>query len=118
MTTAERLRVGNAVATRMTELDLTAAELARRAGVDPTTVRALVKGSRWPNPSTRQKLAEALGWELGDTLRAAAIQGYVVIKTIPTKEIVTELCRRFGACPQRGVAPAETPDCGNNPPAP
>lgn len=121
MTHTERLRVGKVVAARMTELELSAAELARRARVDPTTVRALVNGARWPNPSTRQKLAAALGWDLGDTFRVAAMHGYLDLSTVSTKELLVELCRRFDACPGHcvpGVARPETPDSGNNAPAP
>lgn len=47
------------------------ADLAREAGVDPGTVGDFVGGSRWPQFSTRGKLAAAFGWTPDSIDRAA-----------------------------------------------
>jgi transcriptional regulator with XRE-family HTH domain len=78
----------------MRELGLTAVQLAQKAGLDPSTVRAVIAGRRWPNEATRQKLAEALGWKLGDVARLA-MACHVTLEQVPTADLVRELCRRF-----------------------
>lgn len=78
----------------MKELGLTAVELARKAGVDPGTVRALVAGRRWPNEATQEKLADALGWN-ADHLTRLAVSRHVSLEEVPTAALVRELCRRF-----------------------
>lgn len=85
----------------MTELGITAPELARRAGVDPTTVRALIKSERWPRDSTRRRISRALGWPDGEVARIA-LTDPPPLSAIPTEDLVRELCRRLGGC--------ETPD--------
>jgi transcriptional regulator with XRE-family HTH domain len=89
----EQRRAGRAVADRMAELGMSVAELAEKAGVDPTTVRAFLAGRRWPHASTRAKVARALGWKLGDAARAAFQEQSLA--HIPTRELVRELCRRL-----------------------
>lgn len=98
VTPDERRRVSLAVEERMRELGMTNAELARRAGVDPTTVRAFLRARRWPHASTRRKLADALGWNVGDAM-TVAMQGHVSLETIPTRELILELCRRLEHLP-------------------
>lgn len=49
----------------MGERELTQEALAEKAGVDPTTVNAFLKGRNWPQVRTRAKLEVALGWPVG-----------------------------------------------------
>ena len=77
----------------MRELGLNAPQLARRAGVDPTTVRAFLAGRRWPQPRTRARLARALGWQVGDGIRLAVDSGRL-LEQVPTRDLIKELCRR------------------------
>jgi transcriptional regulator with XRE-family HTH domain len=89
----QRRRAGRAVEDRMAELGITIPMLARKAGVDPTTVRALLRGRRWPRATTRAKIAAVLGWRLDDLIRIA-VDGPVSLEAIPTRELLKELCRR------------------------
>ena len=89
----------------MSELGLSAAELARLAGVDASTVRALLKGRRWPNDGTRNRLSAALGWPPGEIARAAVRQGgapiganrFGSLSEVSTAELAHELCDRLVA---------------------
>jgi transcriptional regulator with XRE-family HTH domain len=55
----------------MGEMALTQEALADKAGVDPTTVNAFLKGRNWPQARTRAKLEVALGWPVGMLARIA-----------------------------------------------
>lgn len=77
----------------MRELGLSVTDLARNAKVDPTTVRAFLSGRRWPQSRTREKLARALGWQLGDAMRQAVVATEWLAQ-VPTRDLVKELCRR------------------------
>jgi transcriptional regulator with XRE-family HTH domain len=96
MTPEERRRAGGAVAERMQELGLTAVQLAAKAGLDPSTVRAVLDGRRWPTERTRSRLAAALGWEVGEVARRA-LSGHVPLSEVPTERLLRELCRRFAS---------------------
>jgi plasmid maintenance system antidote protein VapI len=52
------------------ELGITPGQLARQAGVDATTVRALIRGTRWPRMVTAERINAALGWAPGELQRA------------------------------------------------
>lgn len=82
----------------MNELGLSTPELASRAGVDPTTVRAFLRGSSWPRETTRAKLARALGWRVGDAARIA-VAGHMQLQSVSTRELLKELCRRVDEWP-------------------
>ena len=69
-------------------------EFARRAGLDPTTVRAIVNGTRWPRDSTRAKLRTALGWPNGEITRVA-IRATPALSAVSTADLVRELCNRL-----------------------
>lgn len=68
--------VAAAIQARLSELDLTQAELAARAGVAPETVRELRMNlhPRRRSPRTLSALSEALGWPT-DHLSAVATRG-------------------------------------------
>jgi hypothetical protein len=57
-----RDRARQAVADEMVRQDMGPVELSRKAGVDAGTAGDFLIGKRWPNPASRRKLAEALGW--------------------------------------------------------
>jgi plasmid maintenance system antidote protein VapI len=69
MTSEQRTRAGNAVAARLIELGMTPGSLARLAGVDVTTIRALIRGTRWPRMVTAERINSALGWAPGELQR-------------------------------------------------
>lgn len=94
MTPDERARAGGAVAERMKQLGLTTVQLAQKAGLDPGTVRSVIAGRRWPTEATREKIADALGWEVGDVARRA-MSGHLALEQVPTAALIQELCRRF-----------------------
>lgn len=78
---------------RMTEMDMTAAQLADKAGVDVTTVRRLLRGDVWPRKPTRAKVLSALNLPDGELARRALdLTGLAAYTTV---EIVRELCGRF-----------------------
>jgi Cro/C1-type HTH DNA-binding domain len=57
--------VAAAVRTRMAELDITTAELARKADLAPATVLRARKGTAASHGVTLRKLADGLGWSHG-----------------------------------------------------
>jgi transcriptional regulator with XRE-family HTH domain len=94
MTPEERRRAGGAVAERMKELGLTAPRLAEKARVDPTTVRALITGTRWPRDDTRERITAALDWPPEEISRRV-LAGRVPLDDVATADLIRELCRRF-----------------------
>ncbi|MGV9666978.1 helix-turn-helix domain-containing protein [Nocardia niigatensis] len=64
--------VGREVQRRRLELGMDPTTLARTAGVDTKTTRALEAGERWPRDMSRLKIEKALGWTAGslDKVRA------------------------------------------------
>ncbi len=57
--------VARAFSEEMGRRKLNEADLVRRTGLSPGTVRTAVKGERWPLASKRGMLEEALGWDYG-----------------------------------------------------
>lgn len=93
MTTPEqRQRASLAVRARMNDLNLTVRELAARAGLDRTTILALLDGSRWPRPSTRLRITNALDWPVGEISSRATYRPE--LREFATTEILAELGRR------------------------
>lgn len=84
-----RRRAGEAVATRMRELGLTASELAEKADLDPTTIRALLGGRRRVREETWERVLAAVNLPRGDVTR----QMWAVSQA-PTEDLIHELCRR------------------------
>jgi len=64
-------RLGDLIRTQRDQLGESAAALARQAGLDAATVRAIEAGDADPQLSTLQKIAEALEHDLSDFLRYA-----------------------------------------------
>jgi transcriptional regulator with XRE-family HTH domain len=88
-----RKRAGAAVGTRLDELHESAASLARRAGVDPKTIRSLIHGETWPTAKTRDRIEKALDWP-GGTLIRRAMSEDDGLATHSTRELLLEVCRR------------------------
>lgn len=93
MTPEERRRAGRLVAARIKELGMTTPALAEKAGVDATTVRALIKGVRWPQARTWERLDPVLGFDPGEVAKLA-VGSARRIEDYSTQELLAELCRR------------------------
>lgn len=94
MTPEERRRAGGAVAERMKELGLTAPRLAEKAGVNVSTVRALINGRRTLHDATRSAINTALDWpdeELARRVWAVPAS----LRDATTQDLAAELCRRL-----------------------
>lgn len=65
MTEKPLAEVGALAAARRRELKMDRAALARKAKVDPKTVRALEEGERWPRDKSRTQIESALDWPAG-----------------------------------------------------
>ena len=77
----------------MGERGLTQEALAEKAGVDPTTVNAFLKGRNWPQVRTRAKLEVALGWPVGMLAQIAAGQEPPVTRpkdALELRRLITE----------------------------
>ena len=94
MTTSvrERQRAALILATRMRDLGLTPTTLARRSGVDPTTIRAILRGDRTPSLRVKAAVAPVLGWPVGELARRA--ERVELLATLSNRELLGELCRR------------------------
>lgn len=77
----------------MNDLGLTVPKLAKAAGVDETTIRALLGCQRWPRPDTRHRINRALGWPLGELGRRST--GPPDLSEYPTLVLLEEVCRRL-----------------------
>lgn len=62
---------------------MTQTEFARRAGVDPKTLRALESGERWPHAKTRLAIEQALEWPAG-TIADLADRPDIDLVEVPT----------------------------------
>lgn len=94
MTPEERRRAGRLVAAKIKEMGLSVPAFAGKAGVDPTTVRAMLKGERWPQQRTLDALTDALGLPEGEISRrvlgasSGGLEGYT------SAALIAELHRR------------------------
>lgn len=95
MAAEEWRRAGEIVAERMKELGLNAPRLAEKAEVHPSTVRALINGTRWPHATTRDRIVGALGWSPDEVTRRVW-GGRVALGDVATADLARELCRRLG----------------------
>jgi lambda repressor-like predicted transcriptional regulator len=96
MTPEDQQRAGRAVAARIDELGTNVAAIARRAQVDPKTVRALINGTRWPTYASRARINHALDWPPGEIGRRA-FEVPDAFRGIPSTVLLSELCRRAEA---------------------
>jgi hypothetical protein len=96
VTRDQMLRAGRAVEARMAERMLGRSALARRAEVDPKTLRALLTGERWPRVTVRARIEAALGWPSGEIHRRARGERPLAgeLSRFPELDLLTELVRR------------------------
>lgn len=76
----------------MQERNLTARQLAAKAGLSYSTVRGLMHGRHEPRRSTKERVARALDWPIGH-LDGLATRGD--LEAFSTTEIAHEFCRRL-----------------------
>jgi transcriptional regulator with XRE-family HTH domain len=108
VTPEQRKRAGQAVQTRLLEMQLTVPKLADKSGVSAATIRSLIKGQRWPGLDTRRELERALDWKAGEiSRRAVGSRAFDSIHEMTTSELLAtiEACadelRRRSAAAQR-----------------
>lgn len=94
MTPEQRKRAGLAVGTRIIELGMTGNTVARDTGLNVQTVRALVRGQRWPREKTRELIAKALDWP-PDEIERRATDTSADFKGVDSGRLLEELCERF-----------------------
>lgn len=97
----ERRRAGAAVSRRIVDLQTTPAAVARRAGVDPRTLRALITGTRWPRQSVRDRINTALHWPPGEIAARSSLREE--LQKFSSRELLEELCRRADEVPPDGT---------------
>jgi hypothetical protein len=89
-----RQRAAAAVEARIAALHTSATAVARRAGVDPKTVRGLISCAHWPTAATRARIETALDWPAGEiTLRA--VTNHDGLEAYDTVTLLAEVCRRI-----------------------
>lgn len=92
-TPEEQRRAGKAVAEQIENTGRTAAEVARVAGIDVKTLRALLTGARWPRAQVRNRIEEALGWPRGEIARRGR-DGLASLHGYSDRELLSELLAR------------------------
>lgn len=105
MNAAQRERAGRAVAERMAELAITLTTAARAAGISTKTLRALVRGERWPTEAVQQRIEQVLRWPNGEIATRAVVgvpNGH--LDRVTDAELAAELLRRIEARDRRARA--------------
>lgn len=97
MTPEQRHRAGLSVAARILDMGTTVPTIAAEANVAPTTIRALIRGARWPTIASRQRICAALRWPAGEIERRAFL-GDVRLAEFSILELARELCHRLEDC--------------------
>jgi hypothetical protein len=95
MTPEQRRRAGQAVASRIKEMQASPVSVARAAGIDPKTLRNLIDGRAWPTNATQGRIEEVLRWRQGElTARATNVSAASLLVELTDSEIAAELWRR------------------------
>lgn len=96
MTPEQRHRAGRAVEQRIKEMHATPTAVARAAGIDPKTVRALIRGDHWPGDAIQERLERVLRWRPG-ALQACSVRGSMAgsMEDLTDTELADELARRL-----------------------
>ena len=92
--------------------------VAREAGVDPKTLRSLMRGEHWPSDDVQDRIERTIGWQPGQIhmcsvrdVAAGAIDG------LTDAELAVELARRLTDRRRREVrAGTNGPKQGNRTP--
>lgn len=106
MNARQRQRAGQAVADRMTELAVTPTTVSRAAGISTKTLRALVRGERWPTDAVQQRVEHVLRWPSGEIATRAVLgarQG-LLLGDLADVELAAELLRRLEVRDRRRAA--------------
>lgn len=92
-----RARAGRAVEQRIARLGKTIPETAREAGIDVRTLRAFIRGKRWPTVAVRMRLCEVLDWAPGEIVRLTYPSP---LSQYPARDLLDEIARRLTATEQ------------------
>lgn len=93
----QRKRAGDAVLLRLAQLHMSVPKLAERSGVSAATLRALIRGERWPNSHTRERINHALGWPPGELAQRAVVEHVCTLDMFTFDEILAEIGKRYAA---------------------
>jgi|SRR5579875_1963348 len=88
----ELIRAGRIVQQRIIERGKTPTDVAHEAGIDPKTLRALIRGERWPT-RVISHLEAALDWPPGEIYRRAS-DGVEGLSGYTDRELLHELLAR------------------------
>lgn len=96
VTPEQRRRAGAAVAARIAQLRATAAGTARSADIHPKTLRAIIRGDRWPTDTVQSQLERALRWHEGElAVHAVGARADGLLDAFSDAELARELARRL-----------------------
>lgn len=74
--------------------------VARSARVSPSTLLALIHGTRWPSDDVQERIESAIGWPAGELVaRAAALGSF---REVTDAQLAAELARRLCTREARG----------------
>jgi predicted transcriptional regulator len=113
VTPEQRKRAGRAIAVRIEETHTTPAAIARAAGVDPKTVRSLIRGDHWPTDDVQERLEKALDWQPGQIHMCSVRDAPAgAIDNLTDAELAVELARRLTDRRRREVRGTKAPGQG------
>jgi len=102
MTPEQKIRAGRAIAERIREMHATRTEIAKAAGVALTTLRAIIRGDRWPTDTVQEQIEATLRWRPGEmTVRAVRTSADLTVAMLSDAELSLELTRRLRARDRR-----------------
>lgn len=101
MNARQRQRAGQAVAARMAELAVTPTTVSRAAGISTKTLRALVRGERWPTEAVQLRVEQVLRWPSGEIATRAVTGRGGVLDGVADVDLAAELLRRLEAQQRR-----------------
>jgi transcriptional regulator with XRE-family HTH domain len=82
------------VAERIAEMHLTVPKVAAAAGIDQSTLRALIQGRRWPHQDTRARVCRVLHWPEGEIYRRG-MDEFDGLAHYSLSELLIEVARRL-----------------------
>lgn len=96
VTPEQHQRAGRAIAAQIAAMASTPTAIARRAKVSPSTLLALIHGTRWPSDDVQERVETALGWRPG-AIVVRAVRGGLdgALDAMTDVELSAELTRRL-----------------------
>lgn len=84
------------MADRIREMHATPTAVARAAGIDPKTIRALIRGDHWPKDAIQERIENVLRWNPG-TVHARSVRSGtdITLESLTDVELADELARRL-----------------------